>query len=190
MQEPWFSSARQQPASAPSGPLATPATAGTPPAMSEALAASAEALLQHIVEMERALGVQEWWQLGRSVIEAQALSEVASLLAVARGELENLLAEFFGRPLPPAETESPEGDDEDMSARLGDPDWIGARQEEARTLLDMATAALPAMWQEADGLRAGAEELRLPSSAVDALGIICDRLSDAAETLQPTTESL
>jgi hypothetical protein len=176
MQEPWFTSARQARTSQPSVPLA---------ATSEALSLGAEALLQRLVEMEGALGVQEWWLLGRSVVEAQPLAEVASLLAVARGELENFLAEFFAHPLQP-EAEPADGAEdmtEDVTARLDDSEWIGARQEEARALLDMAAAALPAMQREAGGLRESAERLSMASAALDALGIICDRLAEAAETL-------
>ena len=54
-------------------------------------------LLHRIVEIEQGLAVQEWWLLGRALPEARLMTEIISLLAVARGELFQFLADFFGR---------------------------------------------------------------------------------------------
>jgi len=59
-----------------------------PPEVASALTGQCASLLQRLIAVERALGVREWWLLGRDVPEARQVAEVASLLAVARGELE------------------------------------------------------------------------------------------------------
>ena len=78
-------------------------------------------LLHRIVEIEQGLAIQEWW-LGRALPEARLLSEITSLLAVARGELFQFLADFFGRaPLGFDPAENPGGNEE---PRLEDPAWM------------------------------------------------------------------
>ncbi len=146
----------------------------------DALAGRASTLLQRIMDVERTLMVQEWWMLGRAMREAGVLAEVVSLLAVARGELEDVLTQSFGRP--PAL-----GDAGDMlpppALHLDDPEWVHATRDQAIGLLRMAASALPAMRQYAQMLRQGAERLELPMAAIDAFGIVADRLSEAYETL-------
>lgn len=143
------------------------------------------ALAERIVEMERALGMREWWLLGRNLPEAQALSEMASLLAVARGELQQVLTEVFALPL----SSAPEGAGSDAGeSHLSDPAWIAARGAEARQLLDRAVVVLPALQQYAQVLRARAERLALPPAALDAFGIVYDRVSEACELLQHPPE--
>lgn len=144
------------------------------------------ALAERIVEMERALGMREWWLLGRDLPEAQALSEIGSLLAVARGELAQVLADVFAHPLPSADGELPRSADEgDHSA---DPEWIAARAAEARHLLDVAATVLPALQQYARVLRSHAERMTMPTAALDAFGIVNDRLDEACELLQHPPE--
>jgi hypothetical protein len=146
----------------------------------EALAGRASTLLQRILDVERTLAVQEWWMLGRVMREAAVLSEVISLLAVARGELEDVLAQAFGRP--PAL-----GSADDLfplpPVYLDDPNWVHASRDQAVGLLRMAVAALPAMQQYAQMLREGAERLNLPMAVIDPLGIVADRLGEAYEAI-------
>src|SRR5215813_3282820 len=63
------------------------------------LVGRSDMLCRRLVDIEQALAEEEWWLLGRALPEARLLAEVTSLLAVARGELENTLAQYFGRPL-------------------------------------------------------------------------------------------
>lgn len=162
--------------------------AGTQPPAREDLGPRVVALAERVIEMERALGVREWWLLGRKLPEAQALSEIVSLLAVARGELAQVLAEVFARPLLAADGEVAAG--APGESRLEDPEWVQARLAEARHLLDRTASVLPALLQYAQVLRAHAERLALPSSARDAFGIVTDRLSEACEVLQHPPERL
>ncbi|HEX8727828.1 MAG TPA: hypothetical protein VF739_04355, partial [Ktedonobacterales bacterium] len=60
---------------------------GAPSEAVDELAGRSEMLLHRIVEIEQGLAVQEWWLLGRALPEARLLTEIISLLAVARGEL-------------------------------------------------------------------------------------------------------
>lgn len=144
------------------------------------------ALAERIVDMERALDVREWWLLGRKLPEAQALSEIVSLLAVARGELAQVLTDVFARPLPSVEGEPPVG--APGESRMDDPGWVHERLNEARHLLDRTATVLPTLLQYAQVLRAHAERLSLPSSARDAFGIVTDRLGEACELLQHPPE--
>src|SRR5262249_14567785 len=63
------------------------------------LVGRADILCRRLIEVELALSEEEWWLFGRILPEARLLAEVTSLLAVARGELENTLAQHFGRPI-------------------------------------------------------------------------------------------
>ncbi|HEX6123023.1 MAG TPA: hypothetical protein VFY89_07680, partial [Ktedonobacterales bacterium] len=151
-----------QPSHPPLGPgFSQPSAQATGGA--EALAGRASTLLQRIMDVERTLAVQEWWMLGRVMREAGILAEVISLLAVARGELGDVLAQAFGHPYTPAET----GELLPPPAlHLNDPEWIRASRDQAIGLLRMAASALPAMRQYAQMLREGAERLGLPMAAV------------------------
>jgi hypothetical protein len=65
-------------------------------AQTRELGVRAEALYRRLAEIEATLGVREWWLLGRALPEARLLAEIASLLAVARAELETALTQVFG----------------------------------------------------------------------------------------------
>lgn len=156
-----------------------------PPEVASALIAQCASLLQRIVAVERALATREWWLLGRAVAEAGQVAEVASLLAVARGELEQALAEQFDWRLPFTDGEAP-APASDAEALASDPSWARARQEEANGLLRMLGKALPGMQSFAEQLRANAEGAGMPSAALGALGIVGGRLADAVEALRQT----
>lgn len=154
----------------------------------EALGMRVQALLQRVQDVERALTAQEWWLLGRSLPEARLLAEVSSLLAVARGELDLFMAQFFGRPMPVQDTDnslSPLATE--LKARMPF-DVLAARRAEVLGLLRFSAATLPAMRQYAEVLRTHAAQLGLTASAVDALGIVADRLGEAVEALQQPPE--
>jgi hypothetical protein len=131
--------------------------------------------------IERALNVREWWLLGRAVPEASQAAEIASLLAVAHGELEGALAEHFNWRAPALDEDAPA--DEEGELVSSDPVWVRARQEEAGGLLRMLRKALPNMRSFAEQLRANAAEALLPPRALSALGIVQDRLGEAIEAL-------
>jgi hypothetical protein len=141
------------------------------------------ALLERVVEVERALGGREWWLLGRALAEARVLSEVASLLGAVRGELEAVLAQYFAQqPIP--ESDAPAVADDEMSL-LNDPGWVQARRDEAVELLNRVLTVVPSLAQYAQLLHANAEHGGLPPAGVDALGIARDRLGEAWEALRP-----
>src|SRR5689334_18938864 len=92
----------------------------------EMIGERSEMLLRRVAEIERSLAVQEWWLLAKALPEAKLLSELSSVLAVARGELEHFLSEFFGQPLPTsdsAEVSMPMSEAE-LSNRMHDPEWL------------------------------------------------------------------
>ena len=156
-----------------------------PPEVASALIAQCASLLQRIVALERALATQEWWLLGRAVPEAGQVAEVASLLAVARGELEQALDEQFDWRMPLVDTVEEEGDLETISPDpVSDPAWTQARRDEANGLLRMLGQNLPSMLSFAEQLRANAEEAGMPSAALGVLGIVQDRLGEAIETVR------
>jgi hypothetical protein len=150
-----------------------------------ALAERADALCRRLVDIEHAVAVEEWWLLGRALPEARLLAEVSSLLAVARGELENVLAQHFGRS-------SARSDATDQFNSLAapspeqtsDPVWLAGQREKAIHLLRLVASSLPPMMQYAQMLRAHAERLGFASGAVDSLGIVADRLNEAYEALR------
>lgn len=155
---------------------------GVPDESVDELAGRSEMLLHRIVEIEQGLAVQEWWLLGRALPEARLLTEIISLLAVARGELFQFLSDFFGRaPLGFDPSENPGGGDE---PRLDDPNWMRERREQTLYLLRNVAAALPPMIQYARMLRANAERLNLAVTALDGLSIVAGRLDEAYELLQ------
>lgn len=149
------------------------------------LANRAVPLLQRIADVERSLTSQEWWLLGKSLNEARLLAEIASLLAVARGELEGFLVDYCNRQqaLPAVSEPSAEATDE-ILAQMSNPRWLSAQREQAITLLRMTAGALPAMAQYARTLRTHAERLGIAQAALDPLSITMDRLNDALEILQ------
>ncbi len=155
---------------------------GAPGEGVDELAGRSEMLLHRIVEIEQGLSVQEWWLLGRALPEARLLAEITSLLAVARGELFQFLADFFGRaPLGFDPAENPAGNEE---PRLDDPIWMRERREQTLYLLRNVAAALPPMIQYARMLRTNAERLRVAVTALDGLSIVAGRLEEAHELLQ------
>jgi hypothetical protein len=152
----------------------------------EELAERAETLCRRLMDIEQALAVQEWWLLGRVLPEARLLAEVASLLAVARGELENALGQYFGR-------QSARNEQTDQFSALGagpapsemnDPAWRAAQRDQAIHLLRLVASALPAMTQYAQLLQTHAQRLGLPAAAIDAFGIVVGRLEEAYEALR------
>jgi hypothetical protein len=158
-----------------------------PPEVASALLAQYVSLLQRIIAVERALSVQEWWLLGRAIPEAGQVAEVASLLAVARGELEQALDEQFDWRMPAMDTNASEqeGELEVVSPDLtSNPTWIEARRDEANRLLRMLAQNLPSMQSFAEQLRANAGDAGMTAAAFGALGIAQDRLGEAIETLR------
>jgi hypothetical protein len=158
-----------------------------PQEVASAILAQCVSLLQRIIAVERALSVQEWWLLGRAIPEAGQLAEVASLLAVARGELEQALDEQFDWRMPVSHANVLEQEDglELASPDLtSEPAWIEARQEEANRLLRMLGQNLPSMQSFAEQLRANVGDAGMPAAALGALGIVQDRLGEAIETLR------
>jgi hypothetical protein len=155
-----------------------------PPEVASALIAQCVSLLQRLIAVERALGVQEWWLLGRDVPEAGQVAEVASLLAVARGELEHALNEQFDWRMPVSSVEADEQEEAEAPDPVDDPTWTQARRDEANGLARMLGQTLPGMRTFAEQLRANATEAGMPSTALSALGIVQDRLGEAIETLR------
>ena len=156
-----------------------------PPEVASALLAQYTSLLQRIIAVERALSAQEWWLLGRDVPEARQVAEVASLLAVARGELEQALDEQFDWRMPVVDTVEEEGDFETASPDpVSDPTWTQALRDEANGLLRMLRQNLPSMLSFAEQLRANVEDAGMPSVALGVLGIVQDRLGEAIETVR------
>ena len=155
---------------------------GAPGEGVDELAGRSEMLLHRIVEIEQGLAVQEWWLLGRALPEARLLTEIISLLAVARGELFQFLADFFGRaPLGFDPAENPTGSEE---PHMDDPMWMNERRQQTIYLLRNVATSLPPMIQYARMLRANAERLNLAVTALDGLSIVAGRLEEAYEVLQ------
>ena len=121
--------------------------------------------------------------LGRALAEARLLSEIASLLAVARGELENALSQGFDRALPFT------GQSDALNAtqeppQPNDPTWLAASRDQAIGLLRMVATALPPMQQYATMLQTYGARAGLASPIVDSFGIVTDRLNEIAEALR------
>jgi hypothetical protein len=151
----------------------------------EALATRAEALWRRICEIESALAVREWWLLGRAIPEARLVAEVSSLLAVARGEMENVLTQGFGLSIPPSDATDQYGAiGRDDVLHTEDPAWVSACRTQAIGLLRMVAASLAPMLQYAEMLRSYSEQLAVPTSALDSLGIVADRLNEIGEALR------
>jgi hypothetical protein len=151
----------------------------------EELGMRAEALWRRLVDVERALAVQEWWMLGRVLVEARTLAEIASLFAVARGEMENALEQYFARAVPlTGQGSSAELTGPAEPPRSDDPAWIAASRDQAIGLLRMVASALPPMLQYAQMLQEYGTRAQLATGAVDAFGIVADRLNEIGEALQ------
>lgn len=150
-----------------------------------ALGERADTLGKRLVDIERTLAVQEWWLLGRALPEARLLAEISSLLAVARGELENVLSLFFGRAAQRSDTTDQFGVvNSDALPNMEDAAWLAASRNQAIGLLRMIALALPPMLQYAQMLRLYAERLGLATGAVDAFSIVGDRLGEISEMLR------
>jgi hypothetical protein len=160
------------------GGLATPTQAAV-----QELAARAETLLKRLREVEEALTDQEWWLMGRAMAEARVLAEMVSLLSVARGELETFLSEVRGRPRD-ADNAPQRKEQDDVFDLMSDPMWMSGSREKAIALLRMCAAQIQPMRQYANVLQMNAEKLRLPSVALDPLGITAERLAEAEELLR------
>jgi hypothetical protein len=147
-------------------------------------------LLRRIGEIERSLAVQEWWLLAKAIPEAKLLSELSSVLAVARGELEHFLAEFFGQPLPASDTAevNTSAGEEDLSSRMQDQAWLRSQRTQAVELLRMVARSLPPMRQFAQMLHTAGERVGLALTALDALRVVDEHLNEAYELLQHPPE--
>jgi hypothetical protein len=151
----------------------------------EALAARAEALWRRICEIESALAAREWWLLGRAVPEARLVAEISSLLAVARGEMENALIQGFGLSMPRSDaTDQYSAIGRDDTLHTEDPAWVSTSRAQAIGLLRMVAASLPAMLQYAQMLRTYSDQLAIPTAALDSLGIVADRMNEIGEALR------
>lgn len=148
------------------------------------LAMRAQALTQRLHEIEDALSVQEWWLLGRELPEARLLSEISSLMAVARAELETVLTQVFGTAVPYGDSADHAPDGPADANAPHDDTWHAQRREQALGLLRTIALALPPMLQYAQMLRQYAERFGLPSAAIDGFGIVSDRLNEIGEALR------
>lgn len=145
--------------------------------------AQAGAILQRLRELEAALATQEWWLLARMLPEAQILSELSSLLSVARSELEDFLAHLTGKANIARGTDDEEARTPNLQPR--DPQWLYAQREQADSILRYLTAMLPSLHHQAEALRATAGALRLAPALLDPLAAVAERLRDAGEALSP-----
>lgn len=146
------------------------------------LGARAETLLRRLRDVEEALTDQEWWLMGNVFAEARRLAEVTSLLSVARGELEGFVVDVCGMAIPSADDPKAAGDD--IFALMGDPMWMSGSREKAIALLRMLMANVPPMRQYAVALQTNAERMRVPSDAMDPLGITAERLTEVEDILR------
>jgi hypothetical protein len=160
-----------------------------PQPASAPVCAQAEILMARLRQIEGAMAGREWWLLGRALPVAGVLAEVASLLAVARAELEQVVAQVCGRasaaPADPAAEavdaeDGPDAPGEDLSPDALEQDRIAAGQ-----VLELLRAALPPTLGFARQLAPFAERGRMPPPVVEGLGVVADRLADALEALSP-----
>jgi hypothetical protein len=151
-----------------------------------AVAPQADLLMRRLLELEQRLSAEEWWMLGRVVPEAGLLAEVASLLAVARAELDQMLVQFCGRlPTTPGAADDAAGEvADDAGAGGGDSGQIARQHAEAMQLLQVLAVALPPTTTFARQLGPFAERSGMPPAAVELLGIVADRVLDAQEAIQ------
>jgi hypothetical protein len=151
-----------------------------------AVAPQADLLMRRLLDLEQRLGVEEWWLLGRDVAEAHVLAEVASLLAVARAELDQMLVHYCGRP-PATRPAGDEADDtlgDDAAGDAHDPARVARQRAEGQQLLQVLAVALPPTTTFARQLGPFAERSGMPAAAVEVLGIVADRVLDAQEAVQ------
>jgi hypothetical protein len=161
-------------------------TGGAPGAQTDQmrmLGENAAAFLERIKEAEQRIAVREWWMLGEAIPEARILAELASLLAVARGELEHTIVDHFGRVSLGADVFGAESHTSSDSMPLSDPVWLAERTQEVRSLLRAAAQVLPAYHKYGVALRDHVTALRLPPEAIHSLSIVADRLGEAVETV-------
>lgn len=150
----------------------------------EAVTSRIAALVQRIDDVERALGVQEWWLLADAIAEARVLSELVSLLAVARGEMTHLLRERGGLAQWP-----PQGEDladDDYAAPppdVSNPVFLQASRDQALGLMRLAALAIPAIHQYTRALLGMTRRAPVPVSLVDALEAAEERLADATDLI-------
>ncbi len=145
----------------------------------------AEALYHRLAEIEAAMGVREWWLLGRALPEARLLAEIASLFAVARAELETALIGVFGAAIARAEQgDALEDGPQDETQASRDPELLAERRDQAMGLLRMVALSLPNLLQYARMLHRYAEQYALPTEATGAFGIAADRLAEVGESLR------
>jgi hypothetical protein len=150
----------------------------------EALATRIEALWRRVMDIERSIAVQEWWMLGRALPEARLLAEIASLLAVARGELETVLGQVFGRALPMSGQMDalPGGGQQAMQPE--NYAWLDASRDQAVGLLRMVAIALPPMLQFSHALTDYCRQSGVATDVTDALDVVTGRLSEMDEALR------
>lgn len=170
---------RGQPGAAASWSQPSPANQPSDPLRD--LRAQASLILQRIRELEAALATQEWWLLGRHLAEARVLAEEASLLAVARSELDDFFAHLVGRSASAPRPEEEVTRDPVLAPQ--DPQWLYAQREQAVAILRYLAAMLPPLHQQAEAARAQANAMRLGPALLDPLGIVVDHLRDAWEAL-------
>lgn len=153
-----------------------------------AVAPQADLLMRRLLDLEQRLGAEEWWMLGRDFAEARVLAEVASLLAVARAELDQMLVQFCGRA-PRAISIFDDASDIGMDDAATDdaptdPARIAQARAEGMQLLQVLAVALPPTTTFARQLGPFAERSGMPAAAVEVLGIVADRALDAQEAVQ------
>lgn len=186
---PWQDAERPQSADQPAHEQRQSATSGALPGSAgalppeEMLAQRAEVLWQRLADIEQALMVQEWWLMGRALPEARLLAEIASLLAVARGELEHLLTQAFGRAIPRSDQTDQFPTTGIDDAKLNDPQWLAASRNQALILLRHVALAIAPLLQYAEMLRRYAEQLGIAASVIDAFSIVSDRLVELQDAL-------
>lgn len=138
-------------------------------------------LMKRLQELDRALGVQEWWMLGRDIAEAATLAEVASLLDVARAELDQVLVEYCGQS---SAVERPTSDAVPQAPDASDATRLTRQRAIANQLLQMLGMALPPTIDFARQLHPFAQFHGMPAPGLDTLTIVADRLEEAFEALQ------
>jgi hypothetical protein len=150
------------------------------------VAQQGDILMKRLQELDRSLGVQEWWMLGRDIAEAATLSEVVSLLAVARAELDQVLVDFCGRATAPSPSAS-DSSASDSAPQMPDPSdttRLSRQRAIASQLLQMLGMALPPTIDFARQLRPFAQFHGMPAPGLDTLAIVANRLEEAFEALQ------
>ena len=143
-----------------------------------------EALWRRIQDIEQALSVQEWWLLARYIAEARLLSEISSLLAVASGELDNILSQYFMRAVHRFDqSDTMVTPDAVTSQQPESSAWRAASRDQSLGLLRMVATALPSMREYGRVLTIYAERYNLPPAILDSYGIVTSRLGEIHESL-------